>query len=304
MKINHVVRQIRIDHPARFRLADCDAAHTLGIDCDKEAAKQHLAADVERLRDLQERLYAERRRAVLVILQGTDASGKDGIVKHVMSGIDPQGCEVHSFKPPSEEELDHDFLWRCARRLPARGTIGIFNRSYYEEVLVVRLHPEMLARQKLPEELVTPRIWQQRFEDMRAFERMLARNGTLVLKFFLHISKEEQRQRFLARLEEPAKRWKFSMGDVNERKLWDRYMEAYEDMIRATSHADGRWYVVPADNKPFARLVVAAAMVEALDRLDPEVPKVKGKALRELKKVERALSAEKPKGGGRKADRK
>jgi PPK2 family polyphosphate:nucleotide phosphotransferase len=303
MKIDHVIRRIRIDHPGRFRLADCDTAHTHGIDCGKDAAKQHLAEDVERLRDLQARLYAEHRWAVLVILQGMDASGKDGLVKHVMSGINPQGCEVHSFKRPSDEELDHDFLWRCAQRLPERGRIGIFNRSYYEEVLVVRVHPELLEGEKLPAELVTPRIWQQRFEDICAFERTLADNGTLVLKFFLHISREEQRRRFLARLEEPPKRWKFSMDDVNERKRWDRYMDAYGAMIRATSHASGRWYVVPADDKPFARLIVAAAMVEALDRLDLEYPKVKGKTLRELKKVERALLAEKPKRVGRKDKR-
>jgi PPK2 family polyphosphate:nucleotide phosphotransferase len=300
MKINNVIRRIRIEHPKRFRLADCDTGHTHGIDCDKEAAKQQLADDVERLRDLQERLNAENRWAVLVILQGMDASGKDGIVKHVMSGVNPQGCDVHSFKQPSAEDLDHDFLWRCAKALPARGRIGIFNRSYYEEVLIARVHPEILANEKLPKDVVTPHIWQRRFEDIRAFERTLAQNGTLVLKFFLHISKEEQRERFLARIDEPAKRWKLSMSDVSERKLWGRYMEAYEEMIRATSHADGRWYVVPADNKPFARLVVAAAMVDALDRLDLEHPKVKGKALRELKKVERVLRAEKPKSGRRK----
>jgi PPK2 family polyphosphate:nucleotide phosphotransferase len=297
MKINHVIGRIRIDHPQRFRLADCDTAHTHGIDCDKEAAKQHLADDLERLRDLQERLYAEHRRTVLVILQGMDASGKDGIIKHVMSGINPQGCEVHAFKQPSAEELDHDFLWRCAKRLPERGRIGIFNRSYYEEVLIARVHPAILAHEKLPSQAMTPRIWQERFESIRAFERTLARNGTLVLKFFLHMSKEEQRERFLARIEEPAKRWKLSMSDVTERKLWDRYMEAYEEMIRATSHADGRWYVVPADHKPFARLVVAAAMVDALGRLDLEFPRVKGKALKELKKVERALLREKARKG-------
>jgi PPK2 family polyphosphate:nucleotide phosphotransferase len=292
MKINHVIGRIRIDHPQRFRLADCDTAHTHGIDCDKEAAKQHLADDLERLRDLQERLYAEHRRTVLVILQGMDASGKDGIIKHVMSGINPQGCEVHAFKQPSAEELDHDFLWRCAKRLPERGRIGIFNRSYYEEVLIARVHPAILAHEKLPSQAMTPRIWQERFESIRAFERTLARNGTLVLKFFLHMSKEEQRERFLARIEEPAKRWKLSMSDVTERKLWDRYMEAYEEMIRATSHADGRWYVVPADHKPFARLMVARVMIDALTRLDLAFPEVKGKALAELKKVERALRSE------------
>ena len=233
---------------------------------------------------------------MLVILQGMDASGKDGIIKHVMAGIDPQGCQVHAFKAPSDEELDHDFLWRCAKRLPGRGRIGIFNRSYYEEVLIARVHPDVLAHQRLPEELMTPRIWQQRFEDICAFERMLAHNGTLVLKFFLHISKEEQRRRFLDRLEEPSKRWKFSMNDVTERKLWDRYMAAYETMIRATSHAAGRWHVVPADHKPFARLVVAGAMVEALRRLDLAFPKVAGAELAGLGRVRRALLAEKPPG--------
>jgi PPK2 family polyphosphate:nucleotide phosphotransferase len=293
MKIDHILRATRIDHPEKCRLADCDTAHTHGIDFDKEAAKQHLADDVERLRDLQERLYAEDRWAVLMILQGMDASGKDGIVKHVMAGINPQGCEVHSFKQPSAEELDHDFLWRCAMRLPARGRIGIFNRSYYEEVLVARVHPEILAHEKLPKAVVTPRIWQQRFDDIRAFERTLAHNGTLVLKFFLHISREEQRERFLARIEEPGKRWKFSMSDVTERRRWDRYMDAYEEMIRATSHPDGRWYVVPADHKPFARLVVAGAMVDALDRLDLALPKVTGAALRRLNEAREALLAEK-----------
>ena len=293
MKIDHVVRRIRIDRPERFRLADCDTAHTHGIDLDKEAAKQHLADDVERLRDLQERLYAEHRWAVLMILQGMDASGKDGIIKHVMAGINPQGCEVHSFKQPSAEELDHDFLWRCAKRMPARGRIGIFNRSYYEEVLIARVHPEVLEHENLPRQLVTPRIWQERYDDIRAFERTLARTGTLVLKFFLHISKEEQRSRFLDRLEVPAKRWKFSMNDVTERRLWDRYMATYEEMIRSTSHAAGRWYVIPADHKPFARLMVAASMVDALSRLELETPKVAGAALGRLNKAKRALLAEK-----------
>jgi PPK2 family polyphosphate:nucleotide phosphotransferase len=292
MKIGNIIRHARIDRPERFRLADHHPADTYGIDFGKEAAKTHLAEDVKRLADLQERLYAEHCWAVLVILQGMDAAGKDGVIKHVMAGVNPQGCAVHAFKEPSPEELDHDFLWRCARRLPERGRIGIFNRSYYEEVLVVRVHPEMLARQKLPHDLVTPRIWQQRFEDINAFERMLAHNGVLILKFFLNISKEEQRRRFLDRLDEPSKRWKFSMSDVSERKLWDRYMTAYEGMIRATSHAAARWYVVPADHKPFARLIVAGAMVEALDRLDLAFPKVTGAALGQLRKVRKALLAE------------
>ena len=299
MKIGHIIRRTRIDRPERFRLADCDPAHTHGVDVDKNAAKQHLADDVARLTDLQERLYAEDRWGVLVILQAMDAGGKDGIIKHVMAGINPQGCEVHSFKQPSAEELDHDYLWRSARVLPERGRIGIFNRSYYEEVLIARVHPDVLAGEKLPKELVTPRIWRQRYEDIRAFERTLAHNGILVLKFFLHLSKEEQRRRFLDRLEQPAKRWKFSMNDIAERSLWDRYMEAYDEMIRATSHAAGRWHVVPADDKPFARLMVAAAMVEALDRLDLAFPKVTGAALSRLNKVRKALLAENPSWKGR-----
>ena len=220
-----------------------------------------------------------------------DTAGKDGVVKHVMSGVNPQGCEVHAFKAPSTEELDHDFLWRTSMRVPERGRIGIFNRSHYEEVLVVRVHPEMLARQKLPEQLVTKDIWKERFKDIRAFERYLARNGILVLKFFLHISKEEQRRRLLARLDDPAKHWKFSMGDIAERKLWDKYMSAYEDMIRGTSRPEAPWHVVPSDNKPFARLVVAAAIVEALEGLDLKYPKVEGDSLKELKKVRTALEA-------------
>ena len=232
---------------------------------------------------------------MLVVLQGMDTSGKDGVIKHVMTGINPQGCEVHPFKAPSADELDHDFLWRAAIRLPARGDIDIFNRSYYEEVLVVRVHPEMLARQKLPAKLVGKDIWNERFEDIRAFERHLARSGVAVLKFFLHISKEEQRRRLLDRLEEPAKRWKFAMGDIAERKLWDKYMAAYEDMVRATSRPQAPWYVVPADNKWFARLVVARAMVETLEGLGLEFPKVEGEALEELQKVRAVLVAE---GGG------
>jgi PPK2 family polyphosphate:nucleotide phosphotransferase len=292
MKIRNIIKRTRIDRPATFRLSDCDPTDVHGIDLDKDAAKAQLADDVKRLTDLQERLYAENRWAVLVILQGMDASGKDGIIKHVMAGINPQGCEVHAFKEPSLEELNHDFLWRSSRKLPERGHIGIFNRSYYEDVLVVRVHPGLLEGQKLPAQLVTPRIWQRRFDDIKSFETMLAHNGVLVLKFFLHISKEEQRKRFLDRLDQPAKRWKFSMSDVTERKLWDRYMAAYQDMVRATSHPLGRWHVVPADHKSFARLVVARAMVEALDRLDLAFPKVTGAALAQLRKVRKALLAE------------
>jgi PPK2 family polyphosphate:nucleotide phosphotransferase len=303
MKSIPSIKRFRVDDPANFRLAPFDPADTCGLDLDKDDAKAMLAEDSRRLEGLQERLYAQDRWAVLVVLQGMDTSGKDGVVKHVMNGINPQGCEVHPFKAPSAEELDHDFLWRAAIRLPARGDINIFNRSYYEDVLVVRVHPEMLERQKLPTPSLTlPRlrgregrgqhIWQQRFEDICAFERHLERSGTVVLKFFLHISREEQRQRLLARLDEPAKRWKFAMGDIAERALWDKYMAAYEDMVRATSRPEAPWYVVPADHKWFARLVVARAMIETLERLDLQFPKVEGAALKELQKVRAALEAE------------
>ena len=296
MKLAKLMKRTRIDKPKKFRLAEWDPSDAHGVDVSKDAVQARLDADVARLTDLQQRLYAQDRWAVLIILQGMDAAGKDGVVKHVMAGVNPQGCDVHSFKAPSAEELDHDYLWRSAQRLPERGRIGIFNRSYYEEVLIARIHPDVLAQQKLPRELVTRHIWQQRFEDICAFERTLAHNGTLVLKFFLHISKEEQRQRLLARLEEPGKRWKFSMNDVAERKRWDDYMAAYEEMIRATSHASAPWHVVPSDHKPLARLLVASVVVDALEKLDLTFPTVTGKALAELKQVERALSSEKPNG--------
>jgi len=230
---------------------------------------------------------------VLMIFQGMDAAGKDGVVKHVMSGINPQGCEVHAYKAPSADELAHDFLWRTGKDVPARGRIGIFNRSHYEEVLVVRVHPEFLERQNLPPSATGKNIWKHRFKEIRAFEQHLARNGTLVLKFHLRISKDEQRKRFLARLDEPFKRWKFSPSDAAERKRWDDYMAAYEDMIRETSTDYAPWYVVPADHKHVAWLVVSAAIIEALEGLKLEYPKVTGNALKALKKAERALKAEK-----------
>ena len=285
-------KRFRIDRPDDFRLAAFDPAGTGGLELDKDDAKEMLAQDDKRLAELQERLYADGRRALLVVLQGMDTAGKDGIVEHAMSGLNPQGCTVHSFKAPSEEELAHDFLWRVAIRVPERGHIGIFNRSHYEEVLVVRVHPELLDRQKLPSRLVGKNIWQDRFEDIRGFEQHLARSGVAVLKFFLHISKEEQRRRLLARLDEPGKRWKFELGDIAERALWDKYMAAYEEMVRATSRAQAPWYVVPADHKWFARLVVARAMVETLEELDPQFPKVEGAALKELQKVRAALEDE------------
>jgi PPK2 family polyphosphate:nucleotide phosphotransferase len=294
MKNPKLIKRFRIDKPDKFRLAEFDPADTAGLQVDKDEAKQMLAEGVKRLGELQERLYAQDRWAVLAIFQAMDAAGKDGAIKHVMSGINPQGVQVFSFKAPTSHELDHDFMWRCAINLPERGRIGIFNRSHYEEVLVVRVHKELLARQKLPPELVTKDLWQERFQDIRAFERYLARNGTLILKFFLHVSKDEQRKRFLERIEEPGKRWKFSMGDVAERKLWDKYMDAYQDMIRHTSADHAPWYVVPADNKWFARLVVAGALVDAIERLDLHFPKVEGAALAELMKARKALLAAKP----------
>ena len=292
MKSAKILERFRIDDPDRFRLASFDPADTGGIDLDKGEAKEMLAGDIKHLSELQERLYADDRWAVLVVLQAMDAAGKDGVIKHVMTGLNPQGVEVNPFKAPSPEELDHDFLWRVGKRLPSRGRIGIFNRSHYEEVLVVRVHQELLERQKIPKTLVGKDIWQERFKDIRAFERHLARNGTRVIKFFLHVSPEEQRKRLLDRLEQPGKRWKFSMGDIAERKLWGKYMDAYEDMIRSTSREEAPWYVVPADNKPFARLVVAAALIETLEGLDLKYPKIEGKALEEMQQVRAALLAE------------
>jgi PPK2 family polyphosphate:nucleotide phosphotransferase len=292
MKLPNILKRYRVDRPNRFRLADCDPSDTGGLSLDKDTAKPLLADGIQRLAELQQRLYADDHWALLIVLQGMDASGKDSAIKHVMSGINPQGCEVHRFNAPSAEQLDHTFLWRASSRLPARGRIGIFNRSYYEEVLIVRAHPELLERQQLPQ--AGKHIWKNRFKDIRAFERHLIHNGTIVVKFHLRISKEEQRQRLLARLDDPSKRWKFSMDDIAERKLWDKYMAAYEDMIRATATPEAPWYVIPADNKWFTWLAVADVIIETLDRLDLRFPAVKGKALAELKKVRRALLAEGP----------
>jgi PPK2 family polyphosphate:nucleotide phosphotransferase len=292
MKLAKIVKQCRIEKPAHFKLADHDPAEQFGLSTDIEEVKANLADGVIRLEDLQQRLYAGGHWAVLLVFQGMDAAGKDGVIKHVMSGINPQGCEVHSFKAPSTEELAHDFLWRTGIDVPERGRIGIFNRSHYEEVLVVRVHPEMLERQNLPPGAIGKDIWQQRFKDIRAFEHHLSRNGTLVLKFHLRISKEEQKKRFLARLDEPSKRWKFSMNDVAERAHWDEYMAAYQDMIRGTSTDYAPWYVIPADHKHVTWLVVSAAIIEALEQLKLEYPKVTGKALKDLKHAERALKSE------------
>jgi PPK2 family polyphosphate:nucleotide phosphotransferase len=288
MELDKIIERLRVGKPHRFRLADCDPGDTCGLD--KEEAKSWLEDGIQRLAELQQRLYADDHWALLVVFQGMDAAGKDSAIKHVMSGINPQGCEVHSFGPPSAEELKHDFLWRACIRLPPRGRIGIFNRSYYEEVLVARVHPELLERQRLPH--VGKNIWEHRFEDICGFERHLTRNGIIVLKFHLHISKEEQRRRLLARLDDPSKRWKFSMADVAERKLWGKYMAAYQDMIHATSMPEAPWHVVPADNKWFVWIAVAAAIIDALEQFDLRYPVVEGRALAELKKVRRALLSE------------
>jgi PPK2 family polyphosphate:nucleotide phosphotransferase len=291
MNFAKLTKRFRIDKADGFRLSDFDPADTCGLDLGKSAAKDMIADGLRHLTAMQEKLYAQNRWALLVILQGVDAAGKDGVIKHVMSGLNPEGCEVHAFRTPTPEDLGHDFLWRAAKRLPARGRIGIFNRSYYEDVLVVRVRRELLRHQNLPPELVTKKIWSQRFRSIRAFERHLALNGTVVLKFHLRISREEQRRRLLARLDEPAKRWKFSMADVDDRKLWGDYMDAYEDAIRHTATAEAPWHIVPADQKWFAWLMVAAVIGRAMEQLDLEFPEVKGKALAELEKVRAALAA-------------
>jgi len=292
MTLHGMTNRFRIDNPDKFRLSACDPAECYGLTVDKGEAKTMLAEGIEQLAELQQRLYATDSWSVLIILQAMDAAGKDSVIKHVMAGLNPQGVEVHPFKQPSTEELGHNFLWRAARHLPERGRIGIFNRSYYEEVLVVRVHPEFMKQQKLPPSLQGKDIWQHRFDDICNFERHLARNGTLVLKFFLHVSKEEQRRRFLERIDEPAKRWKFSMADVKERKLWDKYQAAYEDMIRNTSRPDAPWYVLPADHKWFTRMVIAGVLVRELRALDLDYPRIKGKTLKELQKARKALKAE------------
>jgi PPK2 family polyphosphate:nucleotide phosphotransferase len=275
-----------------FRLKDIDPDDTLEFTSeDKPRAKDALAMGVDLLAELQDMLYAQDRWAVLLIFQAMDAAGKDGAIKHVMSGINPQGCQVFSFKAPSSEDLDHDYLWRCLRHLPERGRIGIFNRSYYEETLVVRVHRELLEKQKLPPELVTKDIWNDRFQDIRSFERYLTRNGVVIRKFFLHVSNKEQQKRFLERIEEPEKNWKFSANDAKEREHWDDYMEAYEDMIRNTATKNAPWYVVPADNKWFSRVIVAAAVIDALADLDLHYPKVSDEKLKELAAAKKALLA-------------
>jgi PPK2 family polyphosphate:nucleotide phosphotransferase len=284
-----LIRRYRVEDGGKFRLKDHDPADTAGLVLDKDEARRLLGVGVESLAELQGKLYAEDRWALLVIFQAMDAAGKDSTIGHVMSGVNPQGCEVFSFKEPSPEELDHDFLWRASQRLPERGRIGIFNRSHYEEVLIVRVHSEILAGEKIPDALVTKRIWEERYEDIKAFERHLARNGTAVLKFFLNVSKKEQKKRFLARLDDPEKNWKFNLADVPERARWGDYMDAYEEMIRATSTEWAPWYVVPADQKWFTRIVVAGAIVDTLERLGVDYPKVDPAAKRRLAQARREL---------------
>jgi len=280
----------RVDEGKRFRLRDVDPGDTLGLGSEgKPRAKEALTNGIEALAALQDKLYAQDRWAVLLIFQAMDAAGKDGTIKHVMSGVNPQGCEVFSFKGPSAEDLDHDYLWRCLRCLPQRGRIGIFNRSYYEETLVVRVHEAFLRGQKLPPELVTKHIWKERFEDIRNVEQYLARNGVVIRKFFLHVSKGEQKRRFLERLDNPEKNWKFSANDAREREFWGDYMRAYEETIQHTATPEAPWYVVPADNKWFTRLVVAAAVVDTLASLGLEYPRIDKTKRKELAAAKQAL---------------
>jgi PPK2 family polyphosphate:nucleotide phosphotransferase len=288
LKTKKLAKAYCIENGKHFQLKDYDPADTAHWHS-KEHADEALQHDIAKMAELQDKLYAEDRWSLLLIFQAMDAAGKDGAVKHVMSGVNPEGCQVYSFKAPSETELQHDFLWRTTRDLPERGHIGIFNRSYYEEVLVVRVHPEVLKAQKIPPSLVTKDIWEQRFEDIRNFETHMARNGTVVRKFFLHLSKKEQKARFLARLDQPEKNWKFSAADVHEREYWDDYQKAYEEMIQNTATKRAPWYVVPADNKWFTRLVISAAVVEALEDLDLCYPEVDGEKRKELEAAKKAL---------------
>jgi PPK2 family polyphosphate:nucleotide phosphotransferase len=292
MKPSEYAKRFRVEDGSNFRFKDFDPAETLGLKS-KEHAQETLEQGIARLCELQEKLFAQDHWGILVVLQAMDAAGKDSTIKHVMSGVNPQGCSVTSFKEPSSEDLDHDFLWRATRSLPERGRIGIFNRSYYEEVLIVRIHPEILSREKLPAHLVSGKIWQERFEDINAYERYLCRNGIVVLKFFLNVSKKEQKKRFLERLDEPEKNWKFSASDTLERAHWDEYMNAYEEMIRNTSTKRAPWYVVPADHKWFTRVVVAEALVQALESLDLKFPQVDAEKRRDLEKARAILNREK-----------
>jgi PPK2 family polyphosphate:nucleotide phosphotransferase len=301
MKLDQVIKAahdfsapFRVSDGKKFRLKDVDPGDTLGLKSeDRPRAKEALQSGIQALAELQDMLYAQDGWAVLLIFQAMDAAGKDGAIKHVMSGVNPQGCQVASFKAPSSEDLDHDYLWRCQKHLPERGRIGIFNRSYYEETLVVRVHREILDRQKVPPRLIDKNVWERRFKDIRAFERYLGNNGIAVRKFFLHVSRGEQKKRFLERIENPSKNWKFSTADAEERGFWKDYMSAYEETIRATAMPDSPWYVVPADNKWFTRVVVAAAIIDALASLDLAYPHVSKEKLRSLAEVKKVLLAEK-----------
>src|SRR5580700_126667 len=292
MKNDKLAKTFCVESGKRFRLKECDPAAT-GHWKSKEHAAEALQEGIARTAELQDKLYAQNSWALLLIFQAMDAAGKDGIIKHVMSGINPQGCQVYSFKTPSELELQHDFLWRTTLDLPERGKIGIFNRSYYEEVLVVRVHPEILKSQRTPATLVGKKIWDERYEDIRSFERHMARSGTVIRKFFLHVSKKEQKRRFLARLDEPQKNWKFSAADIHERKYWDDYQAAYEEMIANTSSEQAPWYVVPADNKWFTRAVVSSVIVDTLESLDLDYPKVGAAERKELEAAKKILIAKK-----------
>ncbi|MGD0236669.1 MAG: polyphosphate kinase 2 family protein [Syntrophorhabdales bacterium] len=290
-KAHELAKPFRVQDGESFRLKDIDPGDTLGLKSDdKPREKEALTIDIQALTVLQDMLYAQDRWGLLLIFQAMDAAGKDGAIKHVMSGVNPQGVEVYSFKSPSAEELNHDYLWRCMKHVPERGRIGIFNRSYYEETLVVRVHPEFLAGEKLPPELVTKSIWKDRFRDIRSFERYLTRNGIAVRKFFLHVSKKEQKKRFIERVQNPDKNWKYSASDMKERQFWNQYMDAYENMIRQTASKNAPWFVVPADNKWFTRVVVAAAVIDALASMNLSYPKVSEEKLKELDAVKRELT--------------
>lgn len=293
MKISRkLVKPFRIEHGKHFRLTDHDPAHTAGVKT-KEEGNELLQQGISKLADLQDKLYAQDSWALLLIFQAMDAAGKDGVIKHVMSGVNPQGCQVYSFKAPSPDELDHVYMWRAMKRMPERGRIGIFNRSYYEEVLVVRVHPELLKAEKIPPSLITKNVWKERFEDICSIEQYLTHNGIVVRKFFLNVSKKEQKRRFLARLEEPGKNWKFSAADIKERAYWDDYMEAFEDMIRHTATPEAPWHVIPADNKWFTHIAVAETVIETLEDLNLSYPKVDAAKAKELAAARKLLEEKK-----------
>jgi len=291
-KFEKLVKPFRIEHGKHFRLKDHDPGHIGGVR-NKAEAEKLLQEGVLKLAELQDKLYAQDNWALLLVFQAMDAAGKDGVIKHVMSGVNPQGCQVYSFKAPSAEELDHDYLWRTMKRMPERGRIGIFNRSYYEEVLVVRVHPALLAGERIPANLITKDVWKERFEDINCIERYLTRNGVVIRKFFLNVSKKEQKRRFLARLDEPEKNWKFSAADIKERACWDDYMDAFEDLIQHTATPEAPWHVIPADNKWFSRIAVAEAVIDALESLKLSYPKVDDAKAKELTAARKLLEQKK-----------